>query len=190
MTTHLLYIHGFKSSPKSHKAQVMTDFIEQEFPEVHFYCPQLAYSPKHAAEQLEAIINSAPEDNWGVIGSSLGGYFAHHLVEKFGGKAVLVNPAIKPYELLTDYIGEQQAYHSDETFIVEPYFMDDLKAIEVGIKDKSNYLVMVQTEDEVLDYQQAVEKYQGCQLIVQEGGDHSFQDFDKMLPNIVEFFNL
>jgi len=134
-----------------------------------------------------------PNGQWYLVGSSLGGYFANYLSEKYNLPAVLVNPAVKPYELLDDYIGEQTNPYTNIVYQVTHGHIQQLKDIEqtapsIDSKQKNNYLVMVQTADEVLNYQQAVEKYQHCQLVIQQGGDHSFIDFDKTLPTLASFF--
>lgn len=190
LATRILYIHGFNSSPGSMKARLTSDYITKHFPDVGFHCPQVASSPYAAIEQLDTILASHPDDNWLLIGSSLGGYFSTYFAEKYHLPAVLVNPAVKPFLLLSDYIGEQKNPYTEEVYYVEPEHMDQLKTLECEKIGRKNYLVMVQTGDEVLDYQQAVEKYQHCQLIVQEGGDHSFINFEQMLPNIVKFLQL
>ncbi|MGJ8692829.1 MAG: YqiA/YcfP family alpha/beta fold hydrolase [Thalassotalea sp.] len=191
--TNILYIHGFKSSPLSFKAEQTRLFIEQAYPDFHYHCPQLDISPKIAVEQLATLIEqSGPiaSQHWYLIGSSLGGYYASYLAEKYGLKAALINPAVKPYDLLVDYIGEQKSYHSTQVLDVKASYMDDLKNIEQLNITKKNYLVMVQTGDEVLDYQQATEKYQQCQLVIEQGGDHSFINFQEHLPDIMRFFEL
>ena len=192
----MLYIHGFNSSPLSLKAEQTRLYLAEKYPEVGFYCPQLATSPKGAIAQLEQLIEQQPSDTqWLIIGSSLGGYFASYLTEKYQCLAVLVNPAIKPYELLADYMGEQVNPYTQEVYHVTPAHMKQLQMLEQSkptpdCEKKNNYLVMVQTADEVLNYQQAVEKYQYCQLVVEVGGDHSFINFDKQLPKIAQFFKL
>ncbi len=196
MQQNVLYVHGFNSSPLSIKAEQTRLFLAQHYPHIEFYCPQLATSPASAIAQLEEIINQKQENvYWSLIGSSLGGYFSSYLSEKYNLSAVLVNPAIKPYELLHDYIGEQTNPYTEEVYQVTEEHMLQLKILEqvaplADSEQKNNYLVMVQTGDEVLDYQQAVEKYQYCRLEVQEGGDHSFIGFEKSLPAIVDFFQL
>lgn len=195
MRHNVLYVHGFNSSPLSVKAEQTKDYLAKHLPNVGFYCPQLATTPIDAITQLEDIIYSEQDCTWHLIGSSLGGYFSNYLSEKFQLKAVLVNPAVKPYELLADYIGEQKNPYTEEVFFVRVEHMSQLKALEqaapsVDCKQKNNYLVMVQTGDEVLDYQQAVDKYQHCRLIVQQGGDHSFVGYEKNLAAIVDFFQL
>ena len=195
MQKNILHIHGFNSSPQSMKAEMARQYFHEHFPNVNFLCPQLANSPKEAIAQLTQIIDAAKQEAWYLIGSSLGGYFAHYLAEKYHLKAVLVNPAIKPFTLLEDYIGEQTNPYTNMIYQVTEQYMSDLKALEqnapsVDNKQKNNYLIMVQTGDEVLDYQQAVDKFQHSYLIIEQGGDHSFKNFDKRLPMIAEFFQL
>lgn len=186
----LLYIHGFNSSPKSLKAELTKSYIKEQQLSVNFYCPQVASSPKAAIQQLEEIVDSEPSANWCFVGSSLGGYFASYLAEKYSGKAVLVNPAVRPFELLTDYIGEQTNPYTDEVYQVKPSHMEDLADLYQQNIATQNYMVMVQTADEVLDYRQAVDKYHNTQLIVQEGGDHSFINYSAMLPSVMRFLAL
>ncbi len=196
MVNHILHIHGFNSSPLSTKAEQSRKFFTLHFPEVVFHCPQLATSPAQAIRQLEQLIEQTSGNNsWFLIGSSLGGYFARYLSQKYQLPAVLINPVVKPYELLVDYLGEQCNPYTHITYQVTPHHMQQLKALKVNKpmlegEQKNNYLVMVQTGDEVLDYQQAVDEYQHCTMIVEKGGDHSFVHFDKKLTTIAEFFNL
>jgi len=201
MKKNILYIHGFNSSPLSLKAELSRQYFHENFPEINFVCPQLATSPNEAILQLESILESSINNNsvnkgsWFLIGSSLGGYFAHYLANKYQLPAVLINPAIKPFNLLEDYIGEQTNTYTKAVYQVTEQHMTDLKAIEQSAprfddEQKNNYLVMVQTGDEVLDYQQAVDKFQHSQLIVEQGGDHSFIGYDEKLPVIADFLQL
>lgn len=188
----VLFIHGFNSSPLSAKAQLTQNYLAEYFPEVKFHCPQVATTPKAAIAQLEQyfIDSNSLTDTWALIGSSLGGYFSTYLSEVYGVKAALINPAIKPYELLSKYIGEQVNPYTQERYQVESNYLNDLIALKQNTVSKENFMVMVQTGDEVLNYQQAVDKFEGSKLIVQQGGDHSFVDYQNMLPQIVEFLQL
>ena len=188
--TNILYIHGFNSSPQSMKAELTKQYFAQNHPQINFYCPQIASSPDAAVKQLETIIAQAPHEQWLLMGSSLGGYFSTYLSEKYQVKAVLINPAVKPFELMQDYLGEQLNPYTQEKYHVAEKHIVELKDLEQENISKNNYLVMVQTGDEVLDYQQAVEKYRHCQLVIEQGGDHSFIDYEKALPSIALFFNL
>jgi len=196
MKKNILYIHGFNSSPLSLKAEQVREYVDINFPEVCFCCPQLASTPAKAIIQLERLIATYSVDTqWYLIGSSLGGYFASYLSSKYNCLVVLVNPAIRPYELLYDYLGEQVNPYTEEVYQVTEEHIQQLKILEQTVPQKrsdkkNNYLVMLQTGDEVLNYQQAVEKYRYCRLIVQEGGDHSFINFNTCLPTIFDFFQL
>ena len=187
----ILYLHGFNSSPQSLKAQQTQQYFALHHPTINVISPQLLTSPNSAKSQLDEIISSDENALWCVMGSSLGGYFATYLAEQYSLSAVLINPAVKPYQLLNDYLGEQINPYTHEVYQVTESFIADLKALEQNqLDDKNNYLVMVQTADEVLNYQQAVEKYKNKELLIQDGGDHSFVDYDKMLPKIADFFKL
>ena len=186
----LLYIHGFNSSPQSMKAELTRKYIAENHPEVNFYCPQVIPAPNSAIEQLENIIALEPIDSWYIVGSSLGGYFATYFAEKYQIKVVLINPAVKPFDLMADILPEQVNPYTKERYQVLAQHVDELKALEQENISKNNYLVMVQTGDEVLDYQQAVEKYRHCQLVIEQGGDHSFIHYENALSTIALFFNL
>ncbi|WP_260680362.1 YqiA/YcfP family alpha/beta fold hydrolase [Thalassotalea sp. PS06] len=184
----ILFIHGFNSSPKSLKAEKAREFFQRNYPQIGFHCPQLQNTPVEAMAQLLEIVNSQPDSQWYFIGSSLGGYFATYLADKFSSKAVLVNPAVKPFELLQGVLGEHTNPYTAQTYQVTSEHLQSLREFFVSINQPENFLVMVQTGDEVLDYRQAVEKYKQCQMIVQQGGDHSFVGFANMLDDIVNFF--
>ncbi|GAA5130227.1 YqiA/YcfP family alpha/beta fold hydrolase [Thalassotalea piscium] len=185
----ILYIHGFNSSPKSLKAEQTKQYLHQKFPHVKFHCPQIKSSPNEAIAQLSQILEENKGD-WFLIGSSLGGYFSTYLSEKYQLPAAIVNPAVRPYELLNGYLGVQTNPYTNEIYTVTEQYIDDLIALEQNEITKKHYLVMVQTGDEVLDYQQAVNKFQQCQLIVQQSGDHSFVNYSTLLPQIAQFFKL
>ncbi|MBO7922078.1 esterase YqiA [Alteromonas sp. K632G] len=188
---HVLYLHGFLSSPKSVKAQATKAYFEQHHPDVTLHIPALSNYPSQVESQLLALIESTPAlitDGLRVIGSSMGGYLSTFLIEKFSGKAVLINPAVKPYELLQGFIGEHTNPYTGEVFhIVE----SDIEVIEkLDAKELQHapaYKVLLQTEDETLDYRLAETKYASSTLVVEEGGDHSFIGFENHLPAIADF---
>jgi len=188
ITKNILYIHGFNSSPLSLKSELTKHYVQQHHNQIVFHCPQLKSSPTETLAQLEAMILSKPQQQWLLIGSSLGGYFSTYLAEKYDLPAVLINPAIRPFDLLVDYIGQQENPYTNEVYQVTESHMYELKSLFCEKISQKRYMVMVQTGDEVLDYQQAVDKYHDCQLIVQSGGDHSFINYSEMLPSIVNFF--
>ena len=188
----LLYIHGFNSSSRSHKANVMADYCAEHRPDIKVVTPQLPSFPALAAAHLKNIVEEHKEQyQIALVGSSLGGYLSTWLNAHYGFKAVVVNPAVKPYELLTDYLGEQVNPYTNEHYVLEEKHIDELKQLDVvSISEPSDFWLLQQTEDEVLDYRQAVAKFQGAKQTVEEGGDHSFVDFERYPQKIIEFLAL
>lgn len=186
----LLYIHGFLSSPASHKAQQVAGWLEQNKPGVDYACPALTAYPDEAVARLEAAVEQHLPRPVYLLGSSLGGYYATHLAEKYDLPAVLINPAVAPYRLIGDYLDKDlQNYHNQERYRLGHQHFEVLRALEIDrLQYPDNFWLMVQTGDETLDYRHAVEKYRGCRQLVEEGGDHSFQNFQRYLPNIFQFF--
>lgn len=191
MPTNILYIHGFNSSPQSTKALQTQQYFKEYWPNVEVFVPDVAVSPNQAIALLTDIILSNQSNDWCLMGSSLGGFFATHLAEKFKLPAVLINPAIKPDELLAEYIGEQINPYSGKVLTVTAAHMYELKQLRVHeIVEKSRYYLLTQTGDEILDYRQGVALFAGCQQFIHQGGDHSFVNYQQMLPNIVKFFQI
>jgi len=188
----LLYIHGFNSSSRSHKATVMAEYCAEHRADIKVLTPQLPSFPQQAAFYLQQLVEQYKDQyQIALVGSSLGGYLSTWLNSQYGFKVVVVNPAVKPYELLVDYLGEQVNPYTNERYILETKHIDELKALDVtAITKPSDFWLLQQTEDEVLDYRQAVEKYQGATQTVEEGGDHSFVDFERYPQQIITFLNL
>lgn len=197
----LIYIHGFLSSPLSHKAMQVKEYCEKHHPSIGYICPALTAYPEESITQLESLIENALQEKSktenpstskqtiGLIGSSLGGFYATYLSEKYNLKAVLINPAVAPHTLVANYLHVDLAnYHTDQHYQLNESHLETFKALDVSaLQHKDNYWLMVQTEDETLDYRAAVKKYQGCRQLAEEGGDHSFQDFDRWLPDVFSF---
>ncbi|UUM31076.1 esterase YqiA [Vibrio japonicus] len=188
----LLYIHGFNSSPLSHKANVMREYCEKHRPDIKVLVPQLPCFPEMAANHLLEIVSKHKDDyRIGLIGSSLGGYMSMWLNHQFGFKAVVVNPAVKPYELFVNYLGEQFNPYTNENYLLESKHIDELLAIDTPqIQRPQDFWLLQQTEDEVLDFNQAVEKFTGSLQTVEQGGDHSFVGFERYPSQIIKFLEL
>lgn len=188
----LIYVHGFNSSPGSHKASVMMQYCAEHRPDIRLIIPQLPHFPAQAAGQLAQLIETYRDDyQIGLAGSSLGGYFCTWLHATYGLPAVLINPAVKPYELLVDYLGVQTNPYTHESYTLHSSHIEELKAIDVDtLSCPDDIWVLLQTGDETLDYRQAVEKYQQAHLSIEPGGDHSFIDFERYPERIIQFLNL
>ena len=191
-TTHLLYLHGFRSSPQSAKAKTMAALVAARHPAVHWWCPQLLPSPREAMAQLDDGLAGWPHESMAIIGSSLGGFYATAAAERFGCKAVLLNPAVFPARDLARYVGEQTAWNDPhEHFFFEPRFVEELRALEAGaLTSPANYLAVIAKGDEVLDWREMTARYAGAQIRLLEGGDHALSDFDAQLPLILDFLDM
>ncbi len=184
----LLYIHGFNSSPRSHKAIVTGRWLAQHYPEVDFLCPPLSLFPQAAMTCLERVLSEQGADVY-LLGSSMGGFYATWLAQRHACKAVLINPAVAPWRGRDYLLGEQTNYHTGERCVFEARHLKALRAFDVpSLKRPERVRVLLQTGDEVLDYRLALEKYRACETLVERGGDHSFQNFEQQLPGIMEFF--
>ncbi len=190
--THLLYLHGFRSSPQSSKARVMAAWVQRHRPDLAWWCPQLPPSPQDAMQMLFDGIAQWSAQRTAVIGSSLGGFYATALAERLGCRAVVLNPAIDPARDLAKYIGETTAWHSDERFFFRPEFIDELRAIApASLTRPERYFAVIAKGDEVLDWREMSARYKGCRIRLLEGSDHALSDFEKEdLPEVLDFLGL
>ena len=190
-TTHLLYLHGFRSSPRSFKAQRMEALVRERHPAVTWWCPQLPPSPREAIDLLQAGMRHWPLETTRIVGSLLGGFYATVLAERTGCEAVLLNPAVHPARDLARHIGQMRQWHSDEVFFFRPEFVTELQTMAPGeLRDPSRYFAVIATGDEVLDWREMSERYRGAHLRIVEGSDHGLTDFDVHLPHVLHFLDL
>jgi predicted esterase YcpF (UPF0227 family) len=181
----LIYIHGFNSSPASAKAQLLKAKLEALRRSAEFSAPALPHSPAQAAVVLDALVARHP--GAALVGSSLGGYYATNLSERHGLKAVLLNPAVRPYEQLAPLVGRQKKFHTGVEYDFTAQHVAELRALEVERVTPARYLLIVAKGDEVLDYRRAVERYRGCRQLVIEGSDHGLSDFANYVDAVIEF---
>ncbi|MEA2047479.1 MAG: YqiA/YcfP family alpha/beta fold hydrolase [Campylobacterota bacterium] len=176
----ILYIHGFASCGEGNKSLTLQSYFGQE----DVLTIDLPPSPKDAIEKLEALIDSFKVEL--LIGSSLGGFYATYLAEKYQLKSVLVNPSTQPWETLSPYVGWQKRYCDEEVFEFKARYLEDLKTLQT-IPKRGKYLVLLQSEDEVLDYAKAQSFYNEHKIIVEYGGNHRFENIDDYLSMIANF---
>ncbi len=186
----IVYLHGFRSSPQSHKAQQLRARLVALGLGHRFWCGQLPASPRAAIALAERQITVA-DTPVTVVGSSLGGYYATYLAEKHRLRAVLVNPAVVAPASLAQFIGPQTNLHTGEVFDFKASYIDELRALEVVRPGRpEDFLLLVEKGDDVLDYRQAVAKYAGARQVVLEGGDHSFTRWEAYLDTVIAFAGL
>lgn len=192
---HLVYLHGFLSSPQSLKAQNTLAYAQQYYPSLNVHIPELPGDITKAVAIVDNLLRTLPINRTGFIGSSMGGYLSTYCIEKYAAansfslpKAVLINPAVEPFRLLADYMGQHLNPYTNEIFYVHQQHITMLKDLYVNtLQDPLRYKVLLQKEDETLDYRLAAHKYAMSNLTLENGGDHSFIDYERHLPDIFSF---
>lgn len=195
--SHVLYLHGFRSSPLSAKARFLSAWFAKHRPDVAWSCPQLPASPKASAELITTLVKDWPHEHMLVMGSSLGGFYATWLAAQWGCKALLLNPAVHPARDLAKYIGEHPVWQKPEdTIDFDPSFIGELNHLYVGaglawlsdaspvigIPDAKDLLAVIATGDEVLDWQEMSKRYELVQRHIIQGSDHGLTDFEAHWP--------
>lgn len=186
----IVYLHGFNSSPQSHKARQLSDYLVQRGTGQHYWCPALPPSGKQAITLIEAELAKRAGQRFVFVGSSLGGFYSTWLAEKLDSRAVLINPGIKPWVDLRGHVGIQQNIYTAERYELSKAHLDEWEQLWVPVITPSRYFLLVETGDEVLDYRAAVARYAGGQQKVIAGGDHSLRSFEEHIPAILEFAGL
>ena len=183
----LLALHGFHSSPKSAKIRHMSTYLTKKMPDITLIAPQLPCLPAQMWQVIESVFANHPDDQIAVMGSSLGGYLATKVAERYQVKVLLINPAVAPWDLLS-YAGLQKHPYTLEEYFIDAVYLEQLKALDstyLGSPDQC--WVLLQEDDEVLDYRDAMERYKQCTITCESGGDHSFRGFERYLPDIIKF---
>ena len=180
----IVYLHGFNSSPHSHKAQLLGRYMAERGLGDEFACPALPHAPRDALRAIRSVVGDRPVC---YIGSSLGGFYATYLVETQGGKAVLINPAIEPHVGLAAYLGPQKNLYTGEPYELTSSHLAQWRELFVPRITPERYLLLVETGDELLDYRRAVARYASAQQLVIAGGDHSLRSFPEHLPRILRY---
>ena len=179
----IIYIHGFGSHGLGSKANAFRNYFKDK--KEAFIVPSLSYIPDLAIQTLEELIESYNDVK--LIGSSLGGYYALYLVEKYRLKAVLINPSIYPYVTLKKVLGEAPSFYDESHFSWLPSHLDMLKKYETVPVKQKNIMLLLQKGDETLDYEEAVKKLPNAKQIVEEGGSHSFDGVERWLVEVEGF---
>ena len=190
MNKNIFYFHGFASSADSTKAIVFNDFIKEKFPNISLHIPNIDNSIEKSFIQLEKLIGKNKGDRL-FIGSSLGGFYATYFAEKLGSKAVLINPASNPYLGMEMYLGKNTNYSTNEEFYLTKKDLEILKLNNVSkVNSPANYLVLIETGDDVIPFKYTLDFYSGCNFRIVNGGSHSFDSFKEKLEIISKFMEL
>jgi len=185
----ILYLHGFLSSPGSTKARQLHQAMAALGRGDDLLCPSLPVSPRSAAEVVLALAQLEDPESLCVVGSSLGGYYATWLAQCTACRAVLLNPAVRPYDLLQSRLG-WQTDHAGQPVEIRPEFLDELRALEVGaLARPERCLLIAATGDEVIDHRWMLERYAGCPVRLVDS-DHALAAFASVLPELLRFCGL
>lgn len=189
--TLLVYLHGFRSSPRSSKAVMTGESIRTLSSKDHayeWYCPQLLASPKQSMDMVTSHIDQSDADNVIIIGSSLGGFYTNYLAERYQCKGIALNPAVFAARELEPHVGMMTAYDSDEPFDFKDEYIGELRALQVDkISEPQRYFLIAAKGDELLDWKEMVTFYSGAKQLVLEGSDHGIADYADHLPAVLDF---
>jgi len=191
-TTHLLYLHGFRSSPRSTKASLMAQRVAREHPNLRWWCPQLPPSPREAIDLVMRGIADWPRSSMAVVGSSLGGFYATYVTSTTHCRAVLLNPAVHPARDLVRQIGDQTLWHNPaEHFHFRPEYIEELRTLDVGpLARPDQVFAIIAKGDEVLDWREMTDRYPGSRVELLEGSDHALSDFEERhLDDVLAFID-
>ena len=178
----ILYIHGFASCGAGNKVQV----LQAHYGADHVISPDLPVDPQQALDALQQLIDER-EINL-LVGSSLGGYYSEYLNAKFSIPSVLINPSTRPFDTLKQYVGINTNWCSGEQFEWKLEYCGFLESVyREAPQSNEAYLVLLQSADEVLDYRLADDRYREHRVIVEQGGNHRFENLVDYLPVIDEF---
>ncbi len=184
----IIYLHGFRSSPQSHKAALFAQRMSALNAGDRYFCPQLPASPKEAIQLTRAILQLFAPEQVTLVGSSLGGYYATWLAEKLNCRAVLLNPMVKIPTNMDQFVGVTTAFHSDEPFEFKLDYVDDLRALAIKqITRPDRYFLIAATGDELLDWHDMSAHYPGARQQIIQGSDHSLAGFEPYLDEVLAF---
>lgn len=188
MPARLIYLHGFLSSPCSAKAQELARHADSGGRAPAIVIPALPDTPAAALGAAEAAVADAVAGGpVALVGSSMGGFYATVLAERYGLRAVLVNPSVHPHRRLQRYYGWHTNPYTGAVARIGPDAAAELEAMAPAAIDPARYWLLVQTGDETLDYREAVALYAGARHTVEPGGNHRFIGFNRHLPEIFNF---
>ncbi len=183
----IVYLHGFNSSPASHKAQLLRARLAERGLAHLYACPALPHEPSGAVRAIEAELARHEARAVTLVGSSLGGFYATWFAETRGCRAVLIQPAVRPHVGLEAMLGEQQNLHSGERYVLTRAHLEGWRALALERVDPERYLLLLETGDEVLDWREAARKYEGARMVVRDGGDHTLASFPEHIARILAF---
>lgn len=184
----IIYLHGFRSSPASRKATLLRQAMAARGRAAEYLCPALPASPRGAIEAVLDAAGGGLTPDTALIGSSLGGYYATHLAERYGCRAALLNPAIRPQDDLRQHLGVQPVYFSEAAIDFRAEYLAELEALDTpAITRPQRYYLLAASGDAVIDYRAMLRKYAAVHTRVIDGSDHEISDFAAYMDEVLRF---
>ncbi len=184
----IIYLHGFNSGGRSQKAA----WLRAQLAPVPVFAPDYpAHRASEALRVLRKFIRRLRRENprtrkLMLIGSSLGGFWAQRLAPEFNACIVLINPSMRPDETLARHTGRYRNEATGEETVLTAQDVLALKAHRVEpCNPQVPTLLLLDADDEVLDYHIAEAAFRGCgRTIVYPGGSHRFEHLAEALPEV------
>ena len=185
----IIYVHGWNSHAKARKAELLISVLKDNS-DYEVLSITLKSHPREAIEQLSQIIDKElQERSVHLIGSSLGGYFSCFLAEKHNIKAAMINPAVWAYKIFENDRGQNVNPNTGDEYFIDQSWIDSLEDIHIENPTTKRYLVLLQTGDETLNYKYAEKYFNGANIVIDEGGNHSFENLEIKIPQILLHFS-
>lgn len=195
----IIYLHGFNSASLDHsgnllsskqKLVVMDQFCRKN--NIQFCSPNVDYRNfEQLVNELSSLFNDLEGEGADVIfmGSSLGGFTSEYMAMKMSRKAIMINPAISPSELLVQFIGVTENYELGLPYTWTKKNCEQYKRYESELAQypvsKLNRTLLLDMADELIDSSITVNKYQdNAQVLTFDGGSHGFEHIVQALPAI------
>lgn len=177
----IIYIHGFNSGGKGNDK---AELLKKHFDNVVAF--DLPPSPDDAMQMLVDEIRESNIDDLVLVGTSLGGFYAHHLSKTFGIKAVLINPSLDPSTTLATKIGRLKNF---TTGVEYDFTQDDVDQLaKYYVKPDAMRvptIVALDLDDEVLDANIAINAFKShAKLLLFKGGNHRFTHMSSIIDDI------
>ena len=186
----IIHVHGFLSANNAERVVVLKDYVEKEEKSIEVISPRLSNTPRIAVEQLHEIIKKEKlrRRRVGLVGYSLGGYFATYLASQYDLPAVLINPVVRGYDIMCEFFGECYNEHTGEHFDIGEADIDFLIGLHLEpLPNPERFMVLLQKGDEIVDPAEALAYYEDSALIVEEGGCHEFEHFENHVAKVIDF---
>jgi predicted esterase YcpF (UPF0227 family) len=183
MSAPLVYLHGLNSSGGSIKA----DTIRRTLAPRRILTPSYpAHRPADAVAQLGQLLTRIAGSGSVrpvLIGSSMGGFYGQFLARRFTlAHLFLINPALRPWELLPQFVGEEMTTALGERYRLTQETVEATRryAVAAPCDGAVATTVFLDRGDEIIDYRIAQGMYRDCADVrAYAGGDHGFQHLDE-----------